>query len=83
MGKALSFEYSEEMLNSHQLKHNATDCEASTIWRLVTKNVKNIVALNKYGYDPPIYLLHPISGDVTVYSNLVRLLGSGQKIYGV
>jgi thioesterase domain-containing protein len=55
-----------------------------SIWRLISKNNDQvIVKLNEGNEGLPVYLIHPLAGDVSSYRELVNALGPHQRIFGV
>jgi amino acid adenylation domain-containing protein len=42
-----------------------------------------LVALRPTGSRPPLYLVHPVGGNVLCYAELSRLLGDDQPVYGL
>jgi thioesterase domain-containing protein len=53
------------------------------LWRLVVRNLNEIVAFNTAGKGPPFYCVHSVTGDATSYHNLAKLLGPEQRFYGI
>ncbi|HZF08985.1 MAG TPA: amino acid adenylation domain-containing protein, partial [Thermoanaerobaculia bacterium] len=43
----------------------------------------SLVALNPAGSRPPLFLVHPVGGDVLCYLELTRELGRDQPVYGL
>ncbi len=56
--------------------------EVGSIWRLVAKHAGTIVKLNDGWRDPPIYCVHPISGDVVGLRVLAEQVG-GHPMFGI
>src|SRR5262249_52314979 len=48
-----------------------------------TDAARCLVALQPQGGEPPLFLIHEASGNLFSYRELVRLLGSQRKIYGL
>jgi thioesterase domain-containing protein len=63
--------------------HRGSSAEAASLWRLVRTGATAIVPLNESGEGLPFYCVHPLGGDVTSYRELARLLGPGQRVYGI
>lgn len=55
----------------------------AALWRLVARNGGSIVPFNEGGSGPPFYCVHPISGDVSSFSDLARSLGRTCRFYGL
>jgi thioesterase domain-containing protein len=55
-----------------------------SIWRLISKNKSEIILkLNEGSKGLPLYLIHPLGGDVSSYRDLVNALGVNQQIFGI
>jgi thioesterase domain-containing protein len=56
----------------------------SPIWRLLPKQ-NNFIVMLKNGDDAsiPFYCVHAITGDVTDYYELVRVVGANRRFYGI
>jgi len=50
---------------------------------VIRKVTDVILPLNDVGVGPPFYCVHPLSGAVTEYQHMVRMLGSRQNFYGI
>jgi len=60
------------------------ELSASPIWRLLPKQ-NNFIVMLKNGDDAsiPFYCVHAITGDVTDYYELARVVGVNRRVYGI
>lgn len=49
----------------------------------VSKNTSLVVAINKNGTQTPIFMVHPVGGNVMCYVQLAKHLGEDQPLYGI
>jgi amino acid adenylation domain-containing protein len=69
----------------------ATLFESSTIAQIAAQlqsqqpqaHWRSLVAIQPKGSNPPLFLVHPIKGDVLCYAALARALGTHQPLYGL
>ena len=74
---------SEKFQDLEGAEHQPVTRVVPPIWRLVSRHGSAIVPFNEVGEGPAFYCVHPISGDVTSFSDLARALGSGERFYGI
>ena len=53
------------------------------LWRLVSRHGSVITPLNRTGDGPAFFCVHPISGDVTSFSDFAGSLGPDCRFYGI
>lgn len=77
-------DYLQEVVTQRALlKENTGLCPVPPLWRLVSRRVGAIAALNESGNGLAFYCIHSLGGEVTEFRHLARFLGPEQRFYGI
>jgi thioesterase domain-containing protein len=55
----------------------------SPLWRLVVKQIKPIVPLAGDGKGSPLYWVHSVAGEVSLFLPLAQVMGTERRTYGI